>query len=135
MFFLFNNSNWKLTPYSGAAAGFRTDTDISGNLAFRERTLQPWISPAENDVDLSIDSSAEPWDQFRANELKFGLKTDYDENIYTTRIDRSTPQYRQQAAAAKRLAREIERNPTGIAHSREERGLADENGELDEEEK
>ena len=120
----------------GSTTGFRTDADISGNLALRERNLQRWApSSAETDVDLSLDDSGQPWDQFQANEKLFGLKSDYDENIYTTSIDRSDPLYRQREAAASRLAQEIEGTSTNNAHIREERGIVDDDGALDEEEK
>ena len=121
----------------GSSVGFRTDTDISGNLAFRERQLQRWTSTADTDVDLSLDGSGlgGTWDQFKANEQLFGLKSDYDENIYTTRIDRSNPSYREREAAAIRLAQDIEGTSTSNAHIREERVMNDEDGGLDEEEK
>ena len=121
----------------GSSTGFRTDTDISGNLAHRERQLQRWTSTADTDVDLSLEGSESggAWDQFKANEQLFGLKSDYDENIYTTKIDRSNPSYREREAAAIRLAQDIEGTSTSNAHVREERGIVDEDAGLDEEEK
>lgn len=124
-----------LNVYIGSNVGFRTDTDISGNAAVRERNLQRWEPSAESDVDLSLEQSDGAWDQFQANEQKFGLRTDYDENIYTTRIDKSNPRYRQQEAEAARIAREIEGTSVDNPHVREERGLRNEDDELDEEEK
>ena len=123
--------------FIGSSTGFRTDTDISGNVAPRERQLQRWTSNAETDVDLSLEGSESggTWDQFKANEQLFGLKSDYDENIYTTRIDRSNPSYREREAAAMRLAQDIEGSSTSNAHVREERGMVDEDGGLDEEDK
>ncbi len=122
---------------AGSVSGFRTDADISGNLAIRERQLQRWAPSAETDVDLSLETSGPggEWDQFKANEKLFGLKSDYDENIYTTAIDRSNPSYREREARAQRLAQEIEGSSIGSAHVREERGMIDEDGELDEEDK
>lgn len=123
---------------SNGTSGFRTDSDISGNLAMRERTLQRW-EPAETDVDLSLESSTGDtagWDQFEANERLFGAKTNYDENLYTTRIDRSDPTYRQKQADAARIAREIEGTDVDNSHMREERGLvAPDTGDQDEEDK
>lgn len=92
----------------------------------RERTLQRW-EPAETDVDMSLESTTgdtTSWDQFEANDRLFGLKTNYDENIYTTTIDRSDPTFRQKQADAARIAREIEGSTTENPHMREERGLA-----------
>lgn len=61
------------------------------------------------------------WDQFAENERRFGIKTDYDENIYTTAIDKSHPQYQQRMADADKKAREIERSVTTNSHVAEER--------------
>lgn len=83
---------------------------------------------------MSLESSSTGgWDQFKANEERFGLRSDYDENIYTTTIDRQNPQYAKRAMEADRIAREIEGSASNNAHMREERGLADEG--QDEEEK
>jgi hypothetical protein len=123
---------------SNGGAGFRTDADISGNLAMRERTLKRW-EPAEHEVDMSLESAAgdsKGWDQFETNERLFGAKTSYDEHIYTTRIDRSDPTYRQKQVEAARIAAEIEGTDVDNAHMREERGLvAPDTGDQDEEDK
>ncbi|KAJ5494588.1 SM domain found in ataxin-2 [Penicillium fimorum] len=122
---------------NGASQGFRTDSDISGNLAMRERTLQRW-EPAETDIDMSLETSntSVGWDQFEVNERLFGAKTNYDENIYTTRLDRSDPNYKQKQAEAARIAREIEGQDVENSHMREERGLvAPDTGDQDEEDK
>lgn len=118
-------------------AGFRTDTDISGNMAIRERNLQKW-EPTEIDPNMTLESSgrSSDWDQFATNERMFGVKSNYDETFYTTSIDRSDPQYAQRAARAEKIAREIEASSTMNSHVREERGgqaTADEGG--DEEDK
>lgn len=81
------------------------------------------------------DTNGATWDQFKANEKLFGLKSDYDENIYTTTLDRNTPQYRQNEVRAERIAKEIEADASNSAHVREERGQSGANGEIDEEEK
>ncbi|KAF7719307.1 LsmAD domain-containing protein [Penicillium ucsense] len=121
-----------------STGGFRTDADISGNLAMRERTLKRW-EPSEHDVDMSLESTtgdSKNWDQFETNERLFGAKTSYDENIYTTRIDRSDPNFRQRQAEAARIAAEIEGTDVDNVHMREERGLAvPDTGDQDEEDK
>ncbi|KAJ5637659.1 SM domain found in ataxin-2 [Penicillium lividum] len=123
---------------SNGASGFRTDSDISGNLAMRERTLKRW-EPAEMDEHLSLESTtgdSSGWDQFETNERLFGAKTSYDENLYTTVIDRSDPAFRQKQVEAARIAREIEGTDTENVHMREERGLvAPATGDDDEEAK
>ena len=124
---------------AGATTAFRTDADISGHLAIRERSLQRWQpSAADTDVDLSLEADTTesgPWDQFEANSQLFGLKSDYDENIYTTRIDKQNPQYRQRLAAAEKIAQEIDAGSATNAHMREERNLTVDDDGLDEEEK
>lgn len=82
--------------------------------------------PDANDaIDGSLEKSSNTntggWDQFAANKELFGLTTDYDENIYTTAINRSHPQYRERIAAAEKKAREIERSVASTAHVAEER--------------
>ncbi|KAI9657549.1 MAG: hypothetical protein M1831_004165 [Alyxoria varia] len=94
---------------TNGASSFRTDTDISGNMSFRERDLTPWQPSTSDDVDLTLSGRGNTaWDQFETNERLYGVTTDYDENLYTTSIDRSHPSYKDRAAAADRKAREIE---------------------------
>ncbi|KAF2622234.1 hypothetical protein BU25DRAFT_452165 [Macroventuria anomochaeta] len=118
-------------------AGFRTDADISGNLAMRERTLQKFeFSGPDTSLELGSGGLG-GWDQFAANDRITGKKSNYDENIYTTAIDRSNPEYAKRAARADRIAREIESSTATNSHIREERGghnAQDDQG-LDEEDK
>jgi PAB1-binding protein PBP1 len=119
------------------ASGFSIDADISGNLAPRERNLKRWEASSDAPIDLSLDETNKAgWDQFEVNERLYGVKTDYDENIYTTTIDRNNPLYKQRAAAAEKIAREIEASSAMNAHVAEERGqvVPDDSG-LREEEK
>ena len=83
---------------------------------------------------MSLESVGD-WDQFKANEQRFGVKSDYDENLYTTPIDRSNPLYRMREAEAERITREIEGNTSNNAHMREERGVPQEDDGMDEEER
>ncbi|GAA5877431.1 hypothetical protein JCM16303_003329 [Sporobolomyces ruberrimus] len=65
------------------------------------------------------------WDQFAANERMYGLKTDYNEEIYTTKLDRSTKDFKDREARAAQLEREILKGTSGLAsnaHMAEERG-------------
>ncbi|KAF5863023.1 hypothetical protein ETB97_010831 [Aspergillus alliaceus] len=110
---------------NGVSSGFRTDVDISGNLAMRERTLKRWEPSAETEVDMSLEAAnaSAGWDQFEANARLFGATSSYDENLYTTRIDRSDPTYKQKEAEAARIAQEIQNTDVDNAHMKEERGL------------
>ncbi|KAK6844759.1 hypothetical protein PG995_014869 [Apiospora arundinis] len=110
--------------------GFRTDSSISSGHQVGQRTLQPWSAGGGGDSDTfgslgalenKASGSGEKWDQFSTNEKLFGLKTDYDENMYTTQIDKSHPKYKERMAAAERKAREIERSAAATSHVAEER--------------
>jgi PAB1-binding protein PBP1 len=127
-------------PITGSRGGFRTDKAISNSGAGVERVLQPWVPDSSDGIDGSLEqskSTGAKWDQFAANEQLFGLKSDYDENIYTTEIDKDHPQYRQRMAAADKKAREIERSAPTTAHVAEERVMDFAGGDdtRDEEEK
>ena len=74
------------------------DSDISGQIAFKERELQRWVP--EDDMELSLEDDGGEWDQFKVNEEKFGVESTYDEHLYTTRIDTSAPDYHQRVARA-----------------------------------
>lgn len=108
----------------GNRGGFRTDTAISNSRFGNERTLQRWVPDADDQMDGGLEQTASTgkgWDQFAENERLFGLKTNYNENYYTTAIDKSHPQYRERMAAAERTAKEIERSAPATAHVAEER--------------
>ena len=76
------------------------------------------------------------WDQFAEHEKRFGGVTDYCEDIYTTSLNKSHPNYKSRVAAAERLAREIERSAPTTAHVAEERVMDHSGGDgRDEEEK
>lgn len=49
------------------------------------------------------------------------MTSNYDDNFYTTAIDKNHPEYRERVAAAERKAREIERSAPTTAHVAEER--------------
>lgn len=98
--------------------------------------MHKWQPEDHPDDGLSLEnSSGRGWDQFAENERLFGLKTDYDENIYTTKLDRSHPLYQQREAAAARMAAEIEGGTYSSAHVAEERGITVDDSGLDEEDK
>ncbi|GMF69071.1 unnamed protein product [Aspergillus oryzae] len=86
-------------------------------------TLDPTRDETEVDLSLEATNTSAGWDQFEANARLFGATSSYDENLYTTRIDRSDPTYKQKEAEAARIAREIETTDVDNAHMREERGL------------
>ncbi|CAO3597290.1 unnamed protein product [Absidia cylindrospora] len=122
---------------------FKTDMDISGKGEIKERELHKW-NPELPDGDvlesleegLTSGDGGGSWDQFAANEKLFGLKTDFDEELYTTRLDRSAPDYKDREKWAIEKANEIQRSTTNNPHMLEERNLtsADDSG-MDEEDR
>jgi PAB1-binding protein PBP1 len=52
-------------------------------------------------------SSSTPWDQFSANERMFGVVTSFNEEAYTTAIDRNAPDFKEKERKAEILAKEI----------------------------
>ncbi|KAJ6845053.1 polyadenylate-binding protein-interacting protein 4 isoform X3 [Iris pallida] len=62
------------------------------------------------------------WDQFETNEALFGVKSTFDEELYTTKLERG-PRMRELELKASRIAREIEGEDTNDLHLAEERGM------------
>lgn len=106
------------------SADFKTDTEVTGSsLDRKEKQLQAW-GAAGDELELgglSLDDErgaqlgassgrgggAGGWDQFAANERITGARTDYHEEIYTTKLDRSGADYRARELRAAQLEREI----------------------------
>lgn len=107
----------------------------------RERELQPWDGGMDMSLDdMALESTSKHggtgWDQFAVNEQTFGTTTTYNEDDYTTSIDRNNPEYRRRAAEAERIAREIEGSAPANSHVAEERAQnATQDDGMDEEEK
>ncbi|KAL4387858.1 hypothetical protein GQ457_09G005050 [Hibiscus cannabinus] len=103
-----------------------------------ERVLEPWV-PGEDDpqcpeLENVFDSPwNRNWDQFEANQKLFGVKSTFNEELYTTKLERG-PQMRQYEKEAMRIAREIEGEETQDLHLAEERGFdLHDNFDIDEE--
>ncbi|KAI5967251.1 PBP1 [Candida margitis] len=125
---------------------FKTDSDISNNpeksKTFEERELVKWEPEEEEGLQkLTLEDEATTrngnshWDQFKVNEEKFGVESTYDEHLYTTRIDKSAPDYEQRLARANQIAAEIEGQTTTDRHILEERGIQVDDSGMDEEDK
>jgi hypothetical protein len=122
---------------------FRTDTDISQKKGvIRERELQAWqpgsdaanLSPGSTDDAFGTTGNSQ-WDQFAVNEKLFGVKTNFDEDVYTTKLDRSAPDFKERERKAQRIANEILGTTTNNPHILEERGHIIDDGDSNEEEK
>ncbi|KAK9102486.1 hypothetical protein Sjap_019740 [Stephania japonica] len=62
------------------------------------------------------------WDQFKTNAALFGVTSTFDEELYTTKLEKG-PQMKELELEATRIAREIEGEATQDLHLAEERGL------------
>ncbi|KAJ0988463.1 hypothetical protein J5N97_006819 [Dioscorea zingiberensis] len=91
------------------------------------RELKPW-TPDNNDPecpeleDIFDGTWNRNWDQFETNEALFGVKSTFDEELYTTKLERG-PQMRELEREATRIAREIQEEETKDLHLAEERGI------------
>ncbi|ORX48088.1 hypothetical protein BCR36DRAFT_294199 [Piromyces finnis] len=117
---------------------FKTDLAISGKTGeIFERQLQKWEPEKDNyDVSLELtDDGNEKWDQFATNEKLFGITTDYDEEIYTTALDRTKADFKKREQEAIKIAAEIEKASTENIHLAEERGQLIDDADIDEEDR
>ncbi|WOG99128.1 hypothetical protein DCAR_0518476 [Daucus carota subsp. sativus] len=105
-----------------------TDSNISQSRHVEvERELGRWVPDDDDRECPELDNIFDGpwnrgWDQFEANEALFGVKSTFDEDLYTTKLDRG-PQMRELEIEALRIAREIEGEDTQDLHLAEERGL------------
>ncbi|KAK8301318.1 hypothetical protein V6Z11_D04G011700 [Gossypium hirsutum] len=92
-----------------------------------ERELEPWV-PDEDDLQCpELENIFDGpwnrnWDQFETNQKLFGVKSTFNEELYTTKLERG-PQTRELEKEAMRIAREIEGEDTQDLHLAEERGV------------
>lgn len=90
-----------------------------------ERELERWTPDANDPECPELDDIFDGtwnrnWDQFETNETLFGVKSTFNEEIYTTKLVRG-PQMRDLEREASRIAREIEGEETQDLHMAEER--------------
>ncbi|KAJ4836846.1 hypothetical protein Tsubulata_018475, partial [Turnera subulata] len=102
-----------------------------------ERELEPWVPdediPQCPELENIFDGHwNRGWNQFETNEMLFGVKSTFDEELYTTKLERG-PQMRELEKEAVRIAREIEGEETQDLHLAEERGFYHQNFDVDEE--
>ncbi|KAI7955504.1 hypothetical protein MJO29_006903 [Puccinia striiformis f. sp. tritici] len=130
-----------LQPTSSSSGPTQSSGGGGGALSEHElmNGLEDSLFPKGTDLNPSSNSRRtfdKPWDQFEANEKLFGTRTDFDEEIYTTKLDRSGKDFKERERKAEALAREIMASSSANPHVQEERGVpvADDSG-MDEEDK
>lgn len=95
----------------------------------RERELQAWqpdssVPDPASALNLSLNGTQRDeltfgansgtggaWDQFATNEKLFGVTTSFNEDEYTTKLDRSAKDYKEKEKRAEKIAAEI----TGVS--------------------
>ncbi|KAJ6834858.1 polyadenylate-binding protein-interacting protein 4 isoform X3 [Iris pallida] len=92
-----------------------------------ERELERWTPDVDDpgcpELENIFDGTwNRNWDQFQTNEALFGVKSTFDEELYTTKLERG-PRTSELELEASRLAREIEGEETHDLHLAEERGM------------
>ncbi|XVF27020.1 hypothetical protein REPUB_Repub14bG0070500 [Reevesia pubescens] len=103
-----------------------------------ERELEPWVPDEDNlqcpELENIFDGPwSRNWDQFETNQKLFGVKSTFNEELYTTKLERG-PQMRDLEKEAMRIAREIEGEETQDLHLADERGFdLHDNFDIDEE--
>uniref|UniRef100_A0A0D6QRJ7 LsmAD domain-containing protein n=1 Tax=Araucaria cunninghamii TaxID=56994 RepID=A0A0D6QRJ7_ARACU len=104
-----------------------------------ERELEPWTPEKDAPESLGLEDTFQNpwnrnWDQFETNKTLFGVESTFDEELYTTKLEKG-PQTKDLEREAARIAREIEGWSTRNIHLAEERGtwFSEEGNSLDEE--
>ncbi|KAJ8508803.1 hypothetical protein ONZ45_g8961 [Pleurotus djamor] len=135
-------------PTSNGSA-FKTDVDISqqGREAPKHRELQAW-KPSGDIPDTTLNlpggtgdegtfgvGTNGSWDQFAVNEQLYGVKTQFDEELYTTKLDRSAADFKERERKAQRIANEIMGTSTNNPHLAEERNQNVDDSGINEEDK
>ncbi|CAN1286727.1 Polyadenylate-binding protein-interacting protein 4 [Linum perenne] len=85
-----------------------------------ERELEPWVPDGDDlqcpELENIFDGSwNRGWDQFETNKMLFGVKSTFDEELYTTKLEKG-PRMRELEREAMRIAREIEGEETQDLH-------------------
>ncbi|XP_018488756.1 polyadenylate-binding protein-interacting protein 3 isoform X2 [Raphanus sativus] len=123
-----NNNNVSNSAQCEKPSELLTDSSISQSYHVdSERELKRWV-PDEDVPDcpdlenVFDDPWKKGWNQFEVNETLFGVTSTFDEELYTTKLERG-PLTRELLEQALRIAREIEGENTRDLHVAEERGL------------
>ncbi|OBZ72487.1 Uncharacterized protein C21B10.03c [Grifola frondosa] len=126
-----NIDQWSSGPADAKAPNgdsFKTDTDISQGQR-RERELQAWQPTVDENGTATVTVAATR----HVDEVTFGPGASgangFDEDAYTTKLDRNAPDFKERERKALQLANEIMGSSTTNVHIAEERvmNLANDN--------
>ncbi|OAG29567.1 hypothetical protein NEDG_00700 [Nematocida displodere] len=116
----------KVTPQRAQTHDFLTDTEIGKKKTGRQREFQPFFQTKEKEPREKernrYDNKPGEWDQFKANEEMFGVKSEFDESMYTTVLDKNSEEYKKHSEEAEKLARKMTSGNSSSYHVNEERG-------------
>ncbi|KAF5367587.1 hypothetical protein D9758_003719 [Tetrapyrgos nigripes] len=147
-----NIDNWTSGPADAKLTNgdtFHTDAEISQKkLGGQERELQAWQAPSDapslptsssqfgqgDEATFGTSTGNISWDQFAANEKLFGVKATFDEDVYTTKLDRNGVDFKERERKAQKIANEILGSTSNNPHVAEERNQVDDSG-INEEDK
>ncbi|KAG0455704.1 hypothetical protein HPP92_023492 [Vanilla planifolia] len=107
---------------------FMIDSVISrSNIVDVERELERWTPDVDDPECPELDNIFDGtwnrnWGSVETNETLFGVKSTFNEEFYTTKLERG-PQTRDREREASRIAREIEGEESHDLHIAEERGF------------
>jgi PAB1-binding protein PBP1 len=88
----------------------QTNSTSSLTSSSSTKLLQPWSSSTTtttSDQSLQLSNSSTSWDQFETNDRLTGTKSNYHEDIYTTKLDRTALNFKSRELKAAQLEREI----------------------------
>lgn len=119
------------TDISAGGGNVKDDLVVAGNAWTTEKPSSNGRAGMFGTKNNDLSGGIGDWDQFHANETQFGVKASFDENLYTTSLDKTTVD-KNKLFEAEKMAREIEGKKSSNMHVAEERGQAIE-GDYDEE--
>lgn len=121
-----NNNNKRNT--GTRRSGFKTDAEISKQSFRREGSFEEYNDNEGGDPDLhgTLEdlgrSKGSKFNQFEVNKSRFGVVSTYDNDLYTTKLEKDEF-YMENEAIAAQIEKEIESQPVKNKHIEEERGL------------
>jgi hypothetical protein len=136
--------NNNISDYKNKKDIFKLDSDISNiNNIYSSKAVEKLVKYEVKEEDKNIymnkkleDDEDENWDQFELNKKMYNVVSTYDENLYTTKLDKNKITEEDKKYADK-MYKEImsSSNNENDIHILEDRGIIQENDDFDEEDK